>query len=63
MSLYTNRNVYLMVDTSTMRDIIQFIKEHEGVNVDAKAIYTIPGQYTEGTVYQGVTLFKLEQAP
>ena len=62
-SLYQKDNVYLMVDTSTMRSIVQFIKEHYRVNVSAKSIYVIPAQYTRGTVYYGVTLYKLQQGP
>ena len=62
-SLYQNGNVYLMVDTSTMRGVIQFIKEHEGVDVAAKVIYVIPSRYSKGTVYDGVALFKLQPAP
>ncbi|MGA7194215.1 MAG: hypothetical protein WBW94_11330 [Anaerolineales bacterium] len=62
-SLFRNSNVYLMVDASTMRGIVQFIKEHNGVNVTAKVLYVIPSQYTKGTVYNGVTLFKLQQVP
>ena len=62
-SLFRNTNVYLMADTSTMRGIVQFIKEHDGVNVTAKIIYIIPSRYSKGTVYDGVTLFKLQQVP
>ncbi len=62
-SLFQDSNVYLMVDTSTMRGIVQFIKEHDGANVTAKVIYVIPSRYSKGTVYDGVTLFKLQQVP
>ncbi len=62
-SLFKDSSIYLMADTSTMRGIIQFIKEHDGVNVTAKIIYVIPSQFSQGTVYDGVTLFKLQQVP
>ena len=61
--LYQSENVYVMVDSSTIKAIVQFIKEHEGVNITAKAIYSLPSRCCVGTVYSGVTLFKLQQQP
>jgi len=60
---YLKENVYLMTNRSTMRAVVQFIKEHEGVNVYAKGIYTIPRQYSSGTVFYEVVLFKMTRQP
>jgi len=59
--LYEGKNIYLMTDEVTMNGIIKFIKNHEGVDVEARLIYT--PNYDTGTIYDEAQLYKLEKLP
>lgn len=49
-ALYEKDNVYLMTPLASLSGILDFIKEHKGLDVDVIAIYRIPG--TEIELYQ-----------
>jgi hypothetical protein len=59
--LYDAKNVYLMTDATTLNGIVLFIKNHGGVNVTSRLIYT-PNFHT-GTIYDTARLYKLERQP
>jgi hypothetical protein len=59
--LYEGKNIYLMTDETTMNGIIKFIKNHEGVDVEARLIYA--PNYDTGTIYDESQLYKLEKLP
>ncbi len=59
--LYEGQNIYLMTDEDTLNGIIKFIKNHEGVDVEARWIYT--PNYDTGTIYDDSRLYKLERLP
>ncbi len=58
--LYQNSNVYLMTRESVMYGILQFIRDHENIEVSANRIYKMPN--SSGDVqYDNIYIFKLEQ--
>lgn len=56
---YQKDNVYLMDNVSSMMDIVQYIREHEGVAVIPKEIYDMPNRVKEQD-YSHIRLYQLQ---
>lgn len=57
--LYENDNIYLMTSPNRLDIIIQFIKQHEGIDVTATEIMDV-SKYTQDQIYAKVRLYKLQ---
>ena len=57
---YQKNNVYLMTRADSLEGILEYIKEHEGVEVQATGIYALPDT-PFGAQYNSVHLYQLAQ--
>ncbi len=58
--LYENTNLYLMTDPGTLKIIVQFIEQHQGISVNSTEMLHL-SKYTGDEIYSKVCLYQLSR--